>query len=112
MIAQNLPQSPTHAQKGKTDTALLVYIAVRVALAIVGSVPVLMVALVPAVILELVVELATGDDFYYQQHRWCPFVGCVLSGVMIFLARRIPFLEAGRWMGPLLIVMGFVILLR
>lgn len=99
-------------QTGNSDKVHLISLAVRIALLIVGPTPVLVLALVPAAILELIVELATGDSFYYQQHRWCPYVGCLISGSLIFLLRRVPFLEHGIWIGPLLFVLGAIQFLR
>jgi len=87
-------------------------IAARITLDIISHAPVFILALLPAAYFEVITELVTKDEFYYQQHRWCPFVGCVLSGSLIFLARRIPLLEAGVWLGPLFFVLGTFILLR
>jgi hypothetical protein len=99
-------------QKVVADRFALYGWAVRIALRIVGPFPVLMVALIPAVALEAVIELATWDSSYYQQHKWCPFVACLLSGSFIFLLRRVPFLEHGIWMGPALFVLGTIMFLR
>ena len=59
---------------------------------------------------ELVVETLFGDASYYQQHRWCPFVACMLGGTIAFAARRVRYCEAGLWMGPLIVVLGIYIL--
>jgi hypothetical protein len=90
----------------------LVQFALRITFFIVGPVPVMMVSVSLAAAIELITELIAWDSSYYQDHAWCPVVACMVAGSVCFALRRIPYLESGRWIGPLIIALGVYMALQ
>lgn len=103
------PAAASHESKVERRLGLL-DIALRITFFIVGPIPVMLLALHIAVATELAIELWFWDSAYYQQHRWCPFIACLLAGTACFAIRRVKYCGAGFWMGPLIIILGIYIL--
>ncbi|NQT37605.1 MAG: hypothetical protein HQ581_08960, partial [Planctomycetes bacterium] len=108
MTASKPPSGDGHPnlQPASERNAELIDIALRVTFLIVGPVPVMLLALLVGVVVELTTELIFRDSSYYQEHGWCLFVGFMSMGVVCFSVRRVRHFGSGIWIGPLLIAMG------
>ena len=104
----DVDNAPRTVTQGRWLT--LLQIALRVTFFIVGPIPVIVLVASICAAIEVITELIAWDTSYYQDHSWCPFLACVVAGTACFVLRRVPYLESGRWIGPLVVALSVYML--